>query len=113
MKRLAEVGEGFAGALAGFGVVFFARGQGEGGFEGLAGEVALAAWRVLRCRDGGRADVRLDAAGQPRFIEVNPLAGIRPGYSDLCFIADFVGLDYQGLIGKFMASFLARHPELR
>ena len=78
-----------------------------------AGEVALAAWRVLRCRDGGRADVRLDAAGQPRFIEVNPLAGIRPGYSDLCFIADFEGLDYQGLIGKFMASFLARHPELR
>ena len=78
-----------------------------------AGEVVLAAWRVLRCRDGGRADVRLDAAGQPRFIEVNPLAGIRPGYSDLCFIADFEGLDYQGLIGKFMASFLARHPELR
>ncbi len=77
-----------------------------------AGEVALAAWRVLRCRDGGRADVRLDAAGQPRFIEVNPLAGIRPGYSDLCFIADFEGLDYQGLIGKFMTSFLARHPGL-
>jgi D-alanine-D-alanine ligase len=78
-----------------------------------AGAVALAAWRVLRCRDGGRADVRLDAAGQPRFIEVNPLAGIRPGYSDLCFIVDFEGLDYQGLIGKFMASFLARHPGLR
>ena len=56
-----------------------------------AGEVALAAWRVLRCRDGGRADVRLDQDGQPRFIEVNPLAGIRPGYSDLCFIADFAG----------------------
>ena len=84
----------------------------QGGIAMQAGEVALAAWRVLRCRDGGRADVRLDAAGQPRFIEVNPLAGIRPGYSDLCFIADFEGLDYQGLIGKFIASFLARHPGL-
>ena len=51
--------------------------------------MALAAWRVLRCRDGGRADVRLDKNGKPRFIEVNPLAGIRPGYSDLCFIAQF------------------------
>ena len=40
----------------------------QGGIAMQAGEVALAAWRVLRCRDGGRADVRLDAAGQPRFI---------------------------------------------
>jgi D-alanine-D-alanine ligase len=73
-----------------------------------AGEVALAAWRVLRCRDGGRADVRLDRHGDPCFIEVNPLAGIRPGYSDLCFIADFEGLTYQQLIGKFLDAFLAR-----
>ena len=79
----------------------------------IAGEVALQAWRVLRCRDGGRADIRLDRDGQPKFIEVNPLAGIRPGYSDLCFIADFAGLTYQQLIGKFLESFLARHPDLK
>ena len=77
-----------------------------------AADVALAAWRVLRCRDGGRADVRLDRDGKPRFIEVNPLAGIRPGYSDLCFIADFRKLSYPELIGKFLDSFLARHPHL-
>jgi D-alanine-D-alanine ligase len=78
-----------------------------------AGEVALAAWNVLRCRDGGRADVRLDKKGKPRFIEVNPLAGIRPGYSDLCFIAEFQKLSYRDLIGKFLESFLARHPGLQ
>ncbi len=77
-----------------------------------AGQVALAAWRALRCRDGGRADVRLDASGAPCFIEVNPLAGIRPGYSDLCFIADFEGLTHQQLIGKFLDSFFLRHPEI-
>jgi D-alanine-D-alanine ligase len=77
-----------------------------------AAQVALAAWRVLRCRDGGRADVRLDRKGQPRFIEVNPLAGIRPGYSDLCFIADFQGISYQELIGKFLNAFLRRNPHL-
>jgi D-alanine-D-alanine ligase len=77
-----------------------------------AADVALAAWRVLRCRDGGRADVRLDSGGKPRFIEVNPLAGIRPGYSDLCFIADFQKVSYRQLIGKFLNSFLARHPHL-
>jgi D-alanine-D-alanine ligase len=74
--------------------------------------VALAAWKVLRCRDGGRADIRLDRDGKPRFIEVNPLAGIRPGYSDLCFIADHQKISYRDLIGKFLASFLQRHPHL-
>ncbi len=77
-----------------------------------AADVALAAWRALRCRDGGRADVRLDCDGKPCFIEVNPLAGIRPGYSDLCFIAEFQKLSYRQLIGKFLDSFLARHPHL-
>ena len=73
-----------------------------------AGDVALAAWRVLKCRDGGRVDIRQDKHGQPTFIEVNPLAGMRPGYSDLCFIADFEGVSYQQLIGKFLDAFLAR-----
>ena len=77
-----------------------------------AGDVAPAAWRGLRCRDGGRVDVRQDRHGQPSFIEVNPLAGIRPGYSDLCFIAEQQGLSYQDLIGRFVGSFLKRHPEL-
>jgi D-alanine-D-alanine ligase len=69
-----------------------------------AGEVALAAWNALRCRDGGRADVRLDKNGKPRFIEV---------YSDFCFIAEFQNLSYRDLIGKFLDSFLARHPDLQ
>jgi D-alanine-D-alanine ligase len=75
-------------------------------------DVALAAWRALRCRDGGRIDVRYDAAGDPQFIEVNPLAGLNPEHSDLCFLARFKGLAYQELIGLIMSSFLRRHPEL-
>ena len=77
-----------------------------------AGEVALAAWRALRCRDGGRVDIRCDGEGKPHFVEVNPLAGLRPEYSDMCFIADREGVSYQQLIGKIMDSFLKRHPEL-
>jgi D-alanine-D-alanine ligase len=78
-----------------------------------AGEVALGAWRALRCRDGGRIDIRCDANGAPHFIEVNPLAGLRPGHSDLCLIADYAGLSYQDLIGLIMAAFFKRHPELK
>jgi D-alanine-D-alanine ligase len=77
-----------------------------------AGEVALAAWKALRCRDGGRVDIRSDGKGRPHFIEVNPLAGLNPTHSDLCFIAQFQGLSYQDLIGRIMDSFLTRHPEL-
>jgi len=77
-----------------------------------AGTVALAAWRALRCRDGGRVDVRYSEMGEPNFIEVNPLAGLQPEHSDLCLIAGFAGLSYTDLIGRIMASFFRRHPEL-
>jgi D-alanine-D-alanine ligase len=77
-----------------------------------AGAVALAAWRALNCRDGGRIDIRCDGNGAPHFIEVNPLAGLRPKHSDLCFIAEYAGLTYEELIGRIMASFLKRHPGL-
>jgi D-alanine-D-alanine ligase len=77
-----------------------------------AGEVALAAWRALRCRDGGRIDIRCDGNGDPHFIEVNPIAGMRPEHSDLCFIAKFEGFSYQQLLDKIMASFIKRNPQL-
>jgi len=77
-----------------------------------AGDVALAAWRCLRCRDGGRIDIRCDGEGRPHFIEVNPLAGLRPEYSDMCFIAAREGISYQELIGKITDSFLKRYPAL-
>ncbi len=78
----------------------------------VAAEIALAAWRVLRCRDGGRIDIRYDGCGKPHFIEVNPLAGLRPDYSDMCFIAAREGVSYRQLIGKIMDSFLKRYPHL-
>lgn len=77
-----------------------------------AATVALTAWRSLRCRDGGRVDVRADAAGRANFIEVNPLAGLCPDFSDLCLIARNAGIGYADLIARIMASFFARHPEL-
>lgn len=77
-----------------------------------AGRVALDAWRALRCRDGGRVDIRNDANGQPNFIEVNPVAGLRPEHSDMCLIATREGLTHRDLIGSIMESFLKRNPQL-
>lgn len=77
-----------------------------------AARVALAAWRALRCRDGGRIDIRSTADARPNFIEVNPLAGLNPERSDLVYIARFKGISYQDLIARIMAAFHARCPDV-
>ena len=67
-------------------------------------ELALRAWRGLGCRDGGRRDFRLDAAGEANFIEVNPLAGLHPVHSDLPIICRLGGIPYVELIRRIMDS---------
>lgn len=66
--------------------------------------VALAAWRALGCRDGGRIDIRMDALGVPNFIEVNPLAGLNPVRSDLAILARQINLTYHALIERIIRS---------
>jgi D-alanine-D-alanine ligase len=70
--------------------------------------VARGAFEVLGCRDVGRVDLRLDAAGQVSFIECNPLPGLAPDFSDLCLIAKAAGFDYHALIGAILAPALGR-----
>jgi len=62
----------------------------------------------LGCRDGGRIDLRADANGTPQFMEVNPLAGLRPGHSDLPILCGLAGMSYQELIAGIMHSALKR-----
>ena len=81
--------------------------------EPLASEsarLALAAWRGLGCRDGGRVDLRCDASGQLQLLEINPLPGLRPSFSDLCVLCDLKGIPYQELIGRILGSALERVP---
>lgn len=75
-----------------------------------AGAVALAAWQALGCRDAGRIDIRCDADGHPSFIECNPLAGLRPRWSELTQLAALVGLSYETLIGQILDEALVRVP---
>ncbi len=71
--------------------------------------LALQAWQALGCRDAGRIDIRLDEAGKPGFIEVNPLAGIHPEHSDLPIMATMVGVSYLELIETIMHSAMKRY----
>ncbi len=74
----------------------------------LAGRTALASWRGLGCRDGGRVDLRADAKGIPHFMEVNPLAGLRPDHSDLPILCELAGMPYQEMIAGMMRSAMRR-----
>lgn len=58
---------------------------------------ALLACRLLGCRDVARVDFRLDAAGEPRFLECNPLPGLDPDKSDLVILSRGV-LPYGDLV---------------
>ena len=82
---------------------------------GLAAEIertALAAYRVLRCRDWARIDLRCDEHGVPHVLEVNPLPGIHPDpamHSCLPKAARAAGLDYPGMILSVLRAGAARH----
>ena len=78
-----------------------------------AEKVALGAWKILGCRDAGRVDLRSDAAGQPSFLEVNPLAGLHPEHSDLPILATKVGLSYVELIRRIVESAAPRVEETK
>ncbi len=70
--------------------------------------LALASWKALGCRDGGRVDIRMDAGDVANFIEVNPLAGLNPVHSDLPIICRLKGIPYQELIEDIVDSALKR-----
>jgi len=59
---------------------------------------ALRAHIILNALDISRTDVRLDAQGNPRVMEINTLPGLTPEYSDLCLQSKAEGIRYEDLI---------------
>jgi D-alanine-D-alanine ligase len=73
--------------------------------------VTLDAFRALGCRDWARIDVRLDAAGIPNVLEVNPLPGILPDPADNSCMpkaARAAGIGYDELIQNCLKYAAAR-----
>lgn len=73
-----------------------------------ASDVALGAYRALGCRDAGRLDVKADHNGRLYFLEMNPLAGLNPGHSDLPILCTKAGIGYRQLISEIIGSALKR-----
>lgn len=77
----------------------------------LEQEIARLSKKVflaLGCRDFARVDFRLDEAGHLYFIEINPLPGLAPHYSDYPMLAEFCGMEYDDLVGNVLRAGAAR-----
>jgi len=69
--------------------------------EMLIKNTAIRAYRIMRCRDWCRIDIRLDSYGTPCILELNPLPGILPRpENNSCFpkAARATGMEYDQLI---------------
>ncbi len=71
--------------------------------------VALRTYRALECRDLARVDIRLDKNGVPNVMEVNPLPGLTPGFSDYPRIAEKAGWTYEELVNGILGCALRRY----
>jgi D-alanine-D-alanine ligase len=61
-------------------------------------DLAIKAHLAIGTEDVSRVDMRMDAEGNPRLLEINTLPGLTPEFSDLCVIANADGLSYKDLI---------------
>jgi D-alanine-D-alanine ligase len=69
--------------------------------------LALKAFRLLGCRDVARMDFRFDAAGQPHFLECNPLPGLNPESGDIVILSRH-SRSYEGLVQDILREAMSR-----
>lgn len=74
---------------------------------------ARETFAALDCRDVARVDLRMDRQGQVYVLEVNPLPGLTPGYSDLVLIGQAAGMDFRTLIAEILSGAQKRLREQR
>jgi D-alanine-D-alanine ligase len=79
----------------------------DGDLEAQLGDLAIRAYRALECRDFARADFRLDAAGVPHFLEMNPLPTFAPEGS-FGILAELAGRPFDDLLAEVVRGGLER-----
>jgi len=75
-------------------------------------KVCLDTYKVLKCRDWSRIDLRLDKNGEPNVIEINPLPGIIPDpneNSSFPKAARAAGIEYDEMINRVLAAGVKRY----
>ena len=72
--------------------------------------LTAATFRVTGCLDVARVDFRLDANdnNKPYILEINPLPGLNPEYSDLAIEARAEGWSYEELVNRILDEAIER-----
>lgn len=70
-------------------------------------DLALRVFEKLECKDFARADFRVDARGEPWFIETNPLPTFAPD-GTFAIIAELMNRPYEELLADVLARGLRR-----
>ena len=76
------------------------------------GQYAVMAFHAMELRDMARVDFRLDGDGIPKIIDINPLPGLSPAYSDLPILHRLSGGEYECLIRSILRSSFSRNSLL-
>lgn len=61
-------------------------------------DAAKRIYEIMGCHDFSRVDFRLNPEGKSYFIEINPLPGLAPNYSDYPMLAEACGVPYDELV---------------
>jgi len=69
--------------------------------------LTLRVFDQLDCRDFARADFRVDAEGQPWFLEINPLPTFKPD-DTFAIAAELMGRDYEDYLAEVFGRGLRR-----
>ena len=70
-------------------------------------DLAVRAYKSVDCRDFGRVDFRVDEAGNPYVLEINPLPNLSPDDVFVLF-GKVKGMSYNQIINKIMDEALVR-----
>jgi len=70
-------------------------------------DLAVRAYKAVDCRDFGRVDFRVDDAGKPYVLEINPLPNLSPDDVFVLF-ARVKGMTYNQIINKILDEALVR-----
>lgn len=79
----------------------------DAGLEAKLAELAVRAFEALECRDFARVDFRLDAAGEPVFLEINPLPTFATD-GTFAILAELEGTTLDAMLGRCIEAGLRR-----